>query len=213
MGDLIYLSDRLADRSRPERSARAAFFFDVSCPFSYLAAERIERMLGEADWIPASSTALTGGDGRLPAAARAEAERRAAELRLPLVWPDRFPTDLTAALRAAAYASKVGEGARFTLAASRLAFCGGFDLDDPEILAEAAAAAGITPEDCFAAIGDATLDEPLEATARGLASRGVRQLPAIRIGRRLLAGERRLPEAAALIYAPAQVGAPLAPAG
>ena len=34
-----------------------------------------------------------------------------------------------------------GRGAGFVLAASRLAFCGGFDLEDPEILAEAAAAA------------------------------------------------------------------------
>jgi hypothetical protein len=50
----------------------------------------------------------------------------------------------------------------------------------------------------LAAIGDDTPDEPLGATARGLASRGVRQLPAIRIRRRLLAGERRLPEAAAI---------------
>ncbi len=42
-----------------------------------------------------------------------------------------------------AYASTIGCGAQFALAAMRLAFCGGFDLEDPEILAEAAAAAGI----------------------------------------------------------------------
>ena len=46
-------------------------------------------------------------------------------------------------MRAAHYASEQGRGAAFVLAAGRLAFCGGFDLDDPELLAEAAAAAGI----------------------------------------------------------------------
>ena len=41
-------------------------------------------------------------------------------------------------MRAAHYASQQGRGAAFVLAAGRLAFCGGFDLDDPELLAEAA---------------------------------------------------------------------------
>ena len=41
------------------------------------------------------------------------------------------------------YAAQQGRGAAFVLAATRLAFCGGFDLDDLEILAEAAAAAGL----------------------------------------------------------------------
>ena len=86
---------------------------------------------------------------------RAAAERRAAELRLPLVWPERFPREVPAAMRAAAFAAEQGRGGAFVLAAGRLAFCGGFDLDDPEILAEAAAAAGIPLEDCFHAAGDA----------------------------------------------------------
>jgi hypothetical protein len=42
-------------------------------------------------------------------------------------------------LRAVSYATAIGGGAQFALAAMRLEFCGGFDLEDPEILAEAAA--------------------------------------------------------------------------
>lgn len=213
MGELIVLKDRLADRSRPERTSTPAFFFDVCCPFSYLAAERVERMLGAVEWIPTSAVALPGGAWSLTDEAQAVAERRAAELRLPLVWPERFPLYVPAALRAAAYAARIGEGARFALAASRLAFCGGYDLEDPEILAEAAAAAGIRPQDCFAAIGDAELDGPLTATAQGLASRGARQLPAIRIGTRLFGGEQRLAEAAALLRVADAYGGPLAPVG
>jgi 2-hydroxychromene-2-carboxylate isomerase len=213
MGELIFLSDRFADRSRPERGARSAFFFDVCCPFSYLAAERVERLLGEVEWIPASSAALSDGGWEMSDDAVEAAERRAAELRLPLVWPERFPLYVPAAQRAAAYASQVGEGARFALAAARLAFCGGFDLEDPEILAEAAAAAGIQPHECFAAIADADLDAPLDATARGLAARGAKRLPAVRVGKRLFAGEERLAEAAALVRVADAYGGPLAPVG
>ena len=213
MGELIVLRDRLADRSRPGRTATPTFFFDVCCPFSYLAAERVERVLGEVEWVPAASVALGEGLWQLPDAVQAAAERRAAELRLPLVWPDRFPLFVPGLLRAAAYAAGIGSGAQFALAAMRLAFCGGFDLEDPEILAEAAAAAGTPLDDCFAAIGDQSLDEPLHATARGLGARGVDRLPAIRSGSHLFAGERRLAEAAARLRAPAAVGRPLAPVG
>ena len=58
MGQLIVLAERLADRSRPAPGHSAAFFFDLSCPFSYLAAERVERLLGDVEWIPAASTLL-----------------------------------------------------------------------------------------------------------------------------------------------------------
>jgi 2-hydroxychromene-2-carboxylate isomerase len=213
MGELIVLSDRFADRSRPERGTRSAFFFDVCCPFSYLASERVERLLGEVEWIPASLPALGVEAWGMTEEAMGAAERRATELRLPLVWPERFPLYVPAAQRAAAYAAQVGEGARFALAAARLAFCGGFDLEDPEILAEAAAAAGIQPWDCFAAIADPELDQPLGATARGLAARGVEQLPAVRVGKRLFAGEQRLAEAAALVRGADAYGGPLAPVG
>lgn len=213
MGELIVLKDRFADRSRAERRARPAFFFDVCCPFSYLAAERVERLLGEVEWIPTSAAVLGDNAWQLSSDEMDLAERRAGELRLPLVWPERFPLHAPPALRAAAYAAQNGEGARFALAAGRLAFCGGFDLDDPEILAEAAAAAGIRPEGCFAAIGDPGLDGPPGATARGLVARGVQGLPVVAIGRQLFAGEHRLAEAAALMRVASAYGDPLAPVG
>jgi 2-hydroxychromene-2-carboxylate isomerase len=214
MGDLIVLAERLADRSRPASNERPAFFFDLACPFSYLAAERVERVLGDVDWVPVASSNLKGGQERAGAPSpRAAAERRAAELRLPLVWPDRYPADAPSALRVAAYAAEVGVAAQFALAASRLAFCGGFDLEDLEILAEAAAAAGIPLDACLAAAGDHARDGALHATARGLLARGVRSLPALRVHRRWLGGERSVAEAAALVRDRAATNRPLAPAG
>ena len=61
MGEVIELKDQLADRSRPRGGSRAAFFYDLACPFSYLAAERVERLLGEVEWVPVANVELVGG--------------------------------------------------------------------------------------------------------------------------------------------------------
>ena len=193
MDVVIELKDRLADRSRPTRGSRAAFFYDLACPISYLVAERVERTLGEVDWFPAPASDLDGATrwARVETT-RALAEREARAARLPLVWPDRFPADARHALRAAAYAADNGAGSSFALAAMRLTFCGGFDLRDPEIFAVAASAASLSLEGCLAAARDPSYDAALAATARGLRTRGVRRLPAVRLGRRWFEGERLL---------------------
>ena len=97
----------------------AAFFYDVACPFSYLVAERVERVLGEVEWVPAPAVGLDGGArwARFEAT-RELAERARAAARLPLVWPDGFPANTRHALRAASYAAENGAGASFALAAS-----------------------------------------------------------------------------------------------
>lgn len=126
----------------------------------------------------------------------AVAAERALELRLPLVWPERFSASRgRAAMRVAAVAAEQGRAAPFVLAASRLAFCGGFDLDDPEVLAEAAAAACVSLEDCLSAAGESARDGELEATGLSLAAIGATQLPALRVGRSLFCGEERIAEA------------------
>jgi 2-hydroxychromene-2-carboxylate isomerase len=209
MGDVIVLAER---RRLHERNGHggppdgpgggvvgrtATFLFDLASPLTYLAAERVERLLGTAHWQPVAAEAVLRGNPWVDAAARAEAERRAATLHLPLVWPDRFPDPGRAALRAAAYAAEHDRGAAFTLAACRLAYCGGFDLEDPEVLAEAAAAAGLGLEECLRAAGDISRDGPLEAAGRGLLAAGADRLPAVRVGRTLICGEDRLGEASA----------------
>lgn len=195
MGDVIMLWERLADRP-PIGGTRSAFLFDLACPFSYLTAERVERTLGDVHWVPCS---LPADRRQLTPDLIARAERQAFALQLPLVWPDRFPGPVPMAQRAAAYAAESGAGARFALAASRLAFCGGYDLDDEEILADAAGAAGVPVDECLAAARDCARDARLHATAQRLRSSGVPRLPAIRIGRRWLWGEQMLSEARPLL--------------
>jgi 2-hydroxychromene-2-carboxylate isomerase len=133
-------------------------------------------------------------------AAQQAAAERAAALQMPLVWPDGFPATARVAMRVASLAaSEGGHAAPFVLAASRLAFCGGFDLDDPEVLAEAAAAAGLGLSEVLAAAGDRSRDGLMEDTALRLLAQGADRLPVLRVGRTLFCGEDRIAEAAAAV--------------
>jgi 2-hydroxychromene-2-carboxylate isomerase len=183
---------RLRRAQHGPRAPRVDCFFALADPGTYLAAERVERLSAPVAWRPATLPA------RAPRS-RARDERRAADLRLPLVWPESdgaFPR----AMRVAAYASEQERGGvRFVLAASRLAFCGGFDLDDPLVLAEAIAAAGLDFDAAWEAAADTRRDGPMQAAGRFLASRGASELPVLQVGRALFHGEARVADAAAAL--------------
>jgi 2-hydroxychromene-2-carboxylate isomerase len=208
MGDLISLETLRASRAmrvhapagRGARSPRVTVYFDLTSPWTYLAAERADRLFPAARWAPATGDAIAAGArARDPRdeAHRDAAERRAAELGLPLIWPEAWPVVGRGAMRVAALAAEQGRAAPFVLAAGRLAFCGGYELDDPEILAEAAAAAGLKLGQALAAAGQVRRDGAMERTALRLLRNGAEELPAVTVGRTLFAGERRLAEAAA----------------
>jgi hypothetical protein len=70
MGEVVHLAQV---RGRGDRAARwrgaapAFFYFDLACPFSYLAAERVERLFARVVWRPAlgdGATAATRGRTR-----------------------------------------------------------------------------------------------------------------------------------------------------
>ena len=208
MGELIDLAQRRQAVQRRtgaggRETVRAQLFFDLACPFTYLATERVERAFAHVTWTAASAEALQrrclADDSETVQQVRTAAEFRAAALRLPLVWPESYPKPVPAAMRAAAFAAEQGRGGAFVLAAGRLAFCGGFDLDDPEILAEAAAAAGIRLDECLHAAGDARRDGAMEEAGCRLLAAGADRLPALRIGRSLFWGEQRVAAAAAAV--------------
>ena len=168
-------------------------FFDLRSPYTYLVAERADRLFDGLEWRAASADILHGDE----LDAESAAAERARLLGLPLVWPEDRPYRVLGAMRVASLAAERGCGAAFVLAASRLAFCGGFDIDDPEILAEAAAAAGIALDDALHAAGDVVRDGPIEAEAHRLLAAGAQRLPLLQVGRTLFCGEDRLMEAAA----------------
>jgi 2-hydroxychromene-2-carboxylate isomerase len=193
VGTVISLAERRQARARTgARARRAIFSFDLADPATYLAAERVERLPVAVHWQPAIVPTATP----MPAAA---ATRRARELGLPMVWPERHPRPLAMPMRVAAYAAHQGRAAEFVLAATRLAFCGGFDLGEPAVFAEAVAAAGLDLGAALWAAGAEELDAQIHAAGRFLAEHGATSTPVVQVGRTLFAGEARLGEAAAAL--------------
>jgi 2-hydroxychromene-2-carboxylate isomerase len=202
MGQVISLLDRRRERDAGPptgREAKVTFCFDLASPFTYLAAERIERDFGDVRWRPAFEDVL-----QTPPPDPETVEARARALGLPLVWPDAAPGSSRPAMRVAAFAAECGRARAFVLASSRLAFCGGFSLDHPEVLAEAAAAAGVGLEESLRAAGDPGRDGAMEEEARRLLAQGADRLPAVRVGRLIFAGEERLGEAALAAQQPSR---------
>ena len=201
MGDLIHLSDRRADRSRPSGEL-TRFFFALDDPISYLAAERVERGLGPIEWVPVlgplSERGGTSSDEEREMRARerlAIAEYEAQAYDIPVVEPHSFPMNSRRAARAACFAADEGVGAAFAVALLRLAFCGGFDIGSTPVIEEAAAVAGLTTGDATAAARDPQLDvqprrdQPWPADARRqVAARDQRRRALVRRTER---GERR----------------------
>lgn len=195
MGQLIDLTERLADRTRPG-AAQPRFFVAFDDPISYLAAERVERALGPVEWVPVLGPLSESGDAHAAAERRQLADERlrlarerlqlaeqeAGRLALPIVEPHRYPMDSRRAARAACMAADSGVGGVFAVALLRLGFCGGFDISSAPVIGEAAAVAGLTVADAVAAAGDQGYDVRIDATSRGLLQRGVRTPPAISVG-------------------------------
>ncbi|HWD69060.1 MAG TPA: hypothetical protein VG293_02630 [Solirubrobacteraceae bacterium] len=218
MGELIQLSERLADRSRTS-GAEPCFFFALDDPISYLVAERVERALGPIDWVPVLGP-FSERRGEVSAEERerrareqlARAEHDALALDLPIVEPHRFPMDSRKAARAATFAADEGAGAAFAVALLRLGFCGGFDIGSMPVIEEAAAVAGLTTADAVAAARDQRYDLRIDATSRGLGFRGVQSPPAISIGMNWFEGSGAVFAAASFGAAQGATAAPQLPA-
>ncbi len=179
---------------RINRSTPVLFAFDVASPWTYLAAEGVERLFGQVEWRPVDGELVALGR-EAPVDVRARAEARAATLRLPLVWPERPGGD--GVRRASAFAASIGHGGPFALAAGRLAYGGGFCLDDPDTLAEAAAAAGLPPAPALLAAADPAWDDELAREAGRIVARGAEALPALILDGTLVCGEDALAAAVA----------------
>jgi 2-hydroxychromene-2-carboxylate isomerase len=163
-------------------AGRAKFLFDLASPVAYLAAERVNHVLGEVpEWVPVRLD--EPGPFRCAeevAAYREDVERaaRAQEVQ-PLRWPDPFPADSEFAMLVATYAKQIGRAVAFSLAAFRQAFAGGRDLGERDTVLIAAAACEMHP---LAVVKGAELRgtrERLEAANEEARAAGVREVPAV----------------------------------
>ena len=125
------------------RRAGTVFAFDLASPWTYLAAAAVTDDFPDAVWVPAL--------GVRPDEDRGDAEYAADRLGVRFLWPDVRPAGRAAA-RAASLAAEHGKARPFALAAARLAWGWGQDLDDHALIAQAAG------------IAELPLDATLEAT-------------------------------------------------
>ena len=194
----------------PPPTVAAVFYFDLRSPQAYLAAERALAVLpGPCEWQPVLSARLGGAERfevfrceqeRL--ALLESVERRAAALSLqPLRWPDPFPFDSELAMLTATFAKRIGKAVAFALAAFRQAYAGGRALSDPDSVLIAAAACEMHPAAILRATATRGLRDELERATAAAAAAGVSDVPAVRVGDRVLVGERLLEEAGALLAA------------
>src|SRR3954447_404814 len=108
MGSVVSLdaAPRVRDHERRIGAdrVRTAFYFDLSHPGTYLAAERVDQLFPGVAWTPTSLEALRAGLGEPgfeSPAERACVAERASALNMPLEWPEMHPAPRRAAMRAA----------------------------------------------------------------------------------------------------------------
>jgi 2-hydroxychromene-2-carboxylate isomerase len=187
---------------------RPVLYFDVGSPYSFLAVERAEAVLGEA---PVLVPVLVGGLFRLagraswavgdPAVREAgmlTIESRATAYGLPAIrWPRPWPGDYLTAMRIATWADRHGAGPDYAFAAGRRAFLGGRDLSLADEAAAAAADVGLDPREAVAAAQDPAIKAGLRSATEAAFARGVFGVPTLALGDALFWGDDRLEDAAA----------------
>jgi 2-hydroxychromene-2-carboxylate isomerase len=219
---LVYHDERIVQYREPGRTprgidhrtkmARITFYFDLGSPYAYLAAERLYTLVPEpVQWQPVllgglfkltgrSSWAL--GDYRRRQAGMALIERRARHYGLPPIhWPDPWPTDYLAAMRAATFAFSVGRGREFTMQAFRNAFREGRGLGISANVLAAGAQAGLDRGELVQMIDDPPIKQALRDATDAAYELGVFGVPTIAVDDELFWGDDRLEDVAARLEA------------
>lgn len=183
---------------------RIPFYFDYACPWAYLGSSRVEsyfRDLGaEIDFRPVRLADLAEKTGRrgLPPGdrkrawyvsdLRAWAELAGAEL--SLAAGERRP-DTRLLLQAALVAGDRGAFRDFHYAAYRARWAEARPVDEPEVVRELLAGAGLEADAALEEARSEALAERLDAETRQAVERGVFGVPTLFVGERMFWGNDR----------------------
>jgi 2-hydroxychromene-2-carboxylate isomerase len=180
------------------------FFFAAMSPYSWIAAERIDGLMADAQWRGVLAGAVFKAADRVSwgiteqrAAGLADCEARARAHGLgPIRWPDPWPTSDLQVARAMTYAHSHDLLKPFSLSAMRLCFLEGHDLAELDTVLEAGRRVGIVPADLKGALTDQEVKDALRAATDDAISRGVFGVPTVAVGDELFWGDDRLEDAA-----------------
>lgn len=185
------------------------FFVDVGSPYAWLAAERVESVLGsDVAWEPVLLGAIFAARGfgswsltEARADGIEEVERRARAYGLgPVRWPEPWPGNMLLAMRCAVAADAAGCARAFLLAALRAGFVEGRDLSDPAAVADVASAAGLEGEALLTAASTPAVKAALKQRTDAAIALGVRGVPTVLVGSEPYWGDDRLEDAARALH-------------
>lgn len=186
----------------------AVFRFDFNSPYAYLAASRVDAVLGaeRVRWEPIAFAFLLAAQRREPwsfheptrSEGQAECERRAAAYGLPpMAWPPDWPIGsyTLAPLRAAIVAEREGRLRAFSQAAFARNFVAGTGLRDEAAVLDVGREAGLDPELLREGMAGWAKDRLREVTEAAIAE-GVPGVPVVTVAGEHLWGDDRLEDAA-----------------
>ena len=186
--------------------ARPLFHYDFNSPYAYLAAERIDEVIPDAEWRPVAFGVMVKQLNREPwsftepAKGQAIIAARAAERGLPpLTYPEGWPKGsyTLTPLRAALVAAEHGLLKEYSLELFRINFARGGNLADAEQVLAAADLVGLDREAVVEGIEDQRVKDRLREHTDEAMAAGVVGVPTVRVGDQVFWGDDRLEEAAA----------------
>lgn len=188
------------------------FYYDLSSPYAYLAAARIDDVLpARPEWRPVAFGVIVQSIGKVPwsfADDRSQdfdeiAGRAAARGLPPVRYPEGWPVETysVAALRVALLADDQEQRRAVTHELFRTAFAEGRHLKDIETVVEAAERAGMDGAEVRARLADSELKERLRSDTADALARGVTGVPTVAVGERLFWGDDQLEDAAVALTA------------
>jgi 2-hydroxychromene-2-carboxylate isomerase len=180
------------------------FFFDLSSPYSYLAATQIEAVAqrhgASVAWRPMVLGAVFKAAGNdMPAKVAAKARYMMADLDrwarhygVPFRMSSRFPLSAIDAMRLILVADEAGRGGALARAAFSAMWTDDRDLGSPDVLAALCEEVGLEPGAALARTKAPEVKERLRQYTDDAVARGVFGAPAMFVGNELFWGNDRL---------------------
>ena len=204
------MSDQPRPSGEPQSTEQPVFYYDVSSPYAYLAASRIDEVLpSRPEWRPIAFGVIVQRIGKVPWSFREDREenfgeiaRRASERGLPEVrYPQGWPAETYSLtpLRALLLARDQDELRAFTRELYRTMFVDGRHLADEEAVLEAAEWAGIDRATIADGVTSQEVKDRLRQQTDAAHSVGVTGVPTVAVGEQLFWGDDRLEDAAAAL--------------
>lgn len=193
-------------------TAQPIFYYDLSSPYAYLAAARVDDVLPvRPEWRPIAFGVIVRRNGKVPwsfqenrdedfeAIAGRAAARGLPEVRYPQGWP--VETYSLAPLRAALLAEDQDQLRTVSHELFRMMFVEGRHLADEAAVLDAAERAGMDRDFVRNGISRPEIKQRLRDQTEEAAARGVTGVPTVLVGEQVFWGDDRLEDAAAAIAA------------